>query len=122
MPPNTKPLIGFGQDERIFKQCLFASNAWTAPDGQMPVIPKDEGLGVMPSTFVSQESGFGMKLSLQGLNKSMSRDKVNAAATGQRQPRREVRWRQLLESSPFVVEFKHVIHEKGCWLHCHMVL
>jgi hypothetical protein len=34
MPPNTKPLICFGQDECIFKQFLFTGKAWTAPDGQ----------------------------------------------------------------------------------------
>jgi hypothetical protein len=64
MPPNTKPLICFGQDECIFKQFLFTGKAWTAPDGQKPVIPKDEGLGVMISAFVSREFGFGMNLPL----------------------------------------------------------
>jgi hypothetical protein len=67
MPPNTKPLIGFGQDECIFKQYLFSSKAWTTPDGQKPVIPKDEGLGVMLSAFVSREFGFGMKLTVEDL-------------------------------------------------------
>ena len=63
-PPNTKLLIGFGQDECIFKQYMFTSKAWTTPDGQKPVIPKDEGpMGVMLSVFVSREFGFRMKLS-----------------------------------------------------------
>jgi hypothetical protein len=54
MPPNTESLIGFGQDDEcIFKQCMFASKAWTAPDGKKPIIPKDAGLGVMLSAFVS---------------------------------------------------------------------
>ena len=70
MPPNTRPLIGFGQDECIFKQYLFTNKAWTTPDGQKPVIPKDEGLGVMISAFVSREFGFGMKLSDEDLGAS----------------------------------------------------
>jgi hypothetical protein len=63
MPPNTKPLICWGQDECVFKQFLFTGKAWTCGDGQRPVIPKDEGLGAMTSAFVSREFGFGMKLS-----------------------------------------------------------
>jgi hypothetical protein len=59
-PPNMKPLICFGQDECIFKQFFFTGKAWTAPDGQKPVIPKDEGLGVMISAFAAQKFGFGM--------------------------------------------------------------
>ena len=56
-PPNTKALIGFGQDECVFKQYLFTSKAWTAPDGHKPVIWKDEGLGVMLLAFVSRKIG-----------------------------------------------------------------
>jgi hypothetical protein len=63
MPPNTKPVICFGQDKSIFKQFLFTGKAWTSPDGQNRVIPKDEGLGVMISAFVLREFGFGMSLS-----------------------------------------------------------
>jgi hypothetical protein len=53
MPPNTKPLICWGQDECVFKQFLFTGEAWTCADGQRPVILKDEGLGAMMSAFVS---------------------------------------------------------------------
>jgi hypothetical protein len=62
MPLNTRPLICFGQDECIFKQFLFTGKAWISHDGQKPVIPKDEGLGVMISAFVSREFGFGLSL------------------------------------------------------------
>jgi hypothetical protein len=43
-PENLKPLICFGQDECIFKQFTFTPKAWTVPDGQKAMIPKDEGL------------------------------------------------------------------------------
>lgn len=36
---------------------------WTLPDGTKPLIPKDEGQGVMLSSFVSREFGYGMELS-----------------------------------------------------------
>jgi hypothetical protein len=47
MSPNNRPLICFGQDECIiFKQSFFTVKAWTLPDGQKPIIRKEEGLGV----------------------------------------------------------------------------
>jgi hypothetical protein len=69
MPPNTKPVISVGQDGCIFKKFLFTGKSWTSPNGQKPVIPKDEGLGVMISAFVSQKFGFRMKLSDAELQK-----------------------------------------------------
>jgi hypothetical protein len=69
MPPNNKPLICFGQDACNFKQYMFTGKAWTMPDGQKPIIPKDEGLGVMVSGIVSREFGFGLKVSHEDLQK-----------------------------------------------------
>ena len=39
------------------------------PDGQKPIIPKDEGLGVMVSGIVSREFVFGLKASHEDLQK-----------------------------------------------------
>jgi hypothetical protein len=67
-PPNSKPLIGFGQDKSILKQYAFTTKAWTTPDGTRGFIPKDEGAGVMIlSAFVSREYGFGMDISPDNL-------------------------------------------------------
>jgi hypothetical protein len=70
-PPNNRPLICFGQDECIFKPyVLFTVKAyWKLPDGQKPIIPKYEGLGVMVSGIVSRKFGFRLKLSHQDLQK-----------------------------------------------------
>jgi hypothetical protein len=62
-PEVRKPLICFGQDEAIMKQYCCTSKSWTAPTGQKAIIPKDEGMGVMISAFVSREFGFGLTLS-----------------------------------------------------------
>jgi hypothetical protein len=75
-PINEKPLIIFGQDECIYKQYKFSESAWCLPDGCFPLIPKDEGHGVMISTFVSREFGFGMTLSQDQL------DLVNGTRVG----------------------------------------
>jgi hypothetical protein len=68
-PADVKSLVCFGQDECIFKQFTFTPKAWTAPGGQKAMIPKDEGLGVMISAFVSREFIFGYCLSPQDLQK-----------------------------------------------------
>jgi len=54
-----KPLICFGQDECIFRQFIFTNKAWVTPEGIRPLMPKDEGMGVMVSAFISREFGFG---------------------------------------------------------------
>ena len=68
-PADQKPLLTFGQDECIFKQFSFTPKAWTLPNGQKAVIPKDEGAGIMISGFVSREFGFGMEIAHGDLEK-----------------------------------------------------
>ena len=122
-PPNTKPLICFGQDECIFKQYIFTGKAWTLPDGQKPIIPKDEGLGVMISAIVSREFGFGMKIpeaDLQKVNdyrRAKTYSDVLAAVE-----KRGTAEKQPLSDSPFVVEFEYGVQAEGYWTYDHMVL
>jgi len=52
-PIGQKPLIVFGHDECICKEFLMSAKAWVGPDGEMYVVPKDDGLGIMISTFQS---------------------------------------------------------------------
>jgi hypothetical protein len=40
---------------------LFTGNAWTLPNGQKLIIPKDKGLRVMVSGIVSKQFGFGLQ-------------------------------------------------------------
>ena len=44
-------------------QYIFTSHCWYGPKGEMAIILKDEGYGIMISEFQSQEFGFGMHLS-----------------------------------------------------------
>ena len=66
-PDCQKTLIIFGQDECIFKQYAFRSKCWNGPNGETPLMPKDEGQGVMVSAFVSREYGFNWELSSEQL-------------------------------------------------------
>jgi hypothetical protein len=108
MPPNNIPLFCFGQDEFIFKQYLFTGKAWTLPDGQKPITPKDEGLGVMVSRIISRKFGFGLKLFHEDLQKvnhyRENKEYIDVlAATNKRGTVKK----QPLQSSPFVVEFEN---------------
>ena len=51
-----------GQNEAIYKQYLLTSRHWVAPDGTTAARPKDGGYGLMVSSFVSRDFGFGHKL------------------------------------------------------------
>jgi len=65
--PEEKPLLAFGHDECIFWQFIFTGLAWVGVKGELPIIPKDEGFGIMVSAFQSREFGFGFALTLDNL-------------------------------------------------------
>ena len=121
-PPNLKPAIVFGQDECIFKQYAFTPKAWSTPDGQTPVIPKDDGLGVMISAFVSREFGFGMQLSPEQL------EEVNRKRRGETYQDKEASTKvngnnrkTPLKISPFMIEFEYGANCQGYWDYDRMV-
>lgn len=60
---SEKQIIMIGQDKCIFKQFLFSHKHWALPDDTTPPMPKEEGQGVMLSSFVSREFGYGFTLS-----------------------------------------------------------
>jgi hypothetical protein len=122
-PANVRPLICFGQDECIFKQYTFTPKAWTAPDGTKPMIPKDDGLGVMISAFVSREFGFGFFISVEDLAKvnKARENKQYSDGEAARKVRGNTR-KGALTQSPFVVEFEYGTNNQGYWDYDHMVL
>jgi hypothetical protein len=62
-----KPLIMFGHDECTFKQYTLTKKHWKAPNGTVILLPKDDGQGVMISSFQSQEFGFRVQINNQEL-------------------------------------------------------
>jgi hypothetical protein len=65
---DKKPLIIFGQDECIFKQNITHNSTWVGPNGERPMVPKDDGQGLMVSAFCSREFGFGMPVTQSQLD------------------------------------------------------
>ena len=68
-PEGKQAIIILGHDECIFKQYHFTNKLWVADDKTRPIIPKDEGAGLMISAFQSQEFGFGHPLTPDQLKK-----------------------------------------------------
>jgi hypothetical protein len=58
-----------GQDECIFKQYYLASKSWSAPDRTCALLPKDDGQGVMVSSFVCRELGYNPPLNTTDLER-----------------------------------------------------
>ena len=53
---ESRPVMFIGQDEAIYKQFLFFQD-WVGPNGERPLLPKNEGTGSIISAFVCHEHG-----------------------------------------------------------------
>ena len=51
MDKNEKPLIIMGHNECIFKQYLLTNKSWNEPNGELSLVPNNEGQGVMTSAL-----------------------------------------------------------------------
>ena len=59
--PKSKIILSFGHDEAIFNMMAFTSRCWSGTHGEQPIVPKDNGTGIMYSCFQSREFGFGYR-------------------------------------------------------------
>ena len=122
-PSNLKPLIIFGQDESIFKQYSFSSSSWSCPDGTKQLIPKDDGNGLMLSSFVSREFGYGMLLTETQLvivneyRKGKHYSDVDASIM-----KLGSSLKRKLTESPFVRQLEYGARKEGYWTYESMVI
>ena len=122
-PVNKKKAMILGQDEVIMKQFLLSLFYWTLPDGSRPLVPKDEGSGVMVSGFTCRELGFGYKVSDEIL------DIVNTLRENQKYSDEEAAYtiygnaiKRKLTSTPFVEELEYGQNKDGYWTYDRMIL
>ena len=122
-PPHEKPLMILGQDECIFKQYLFTAGAWVMPNGTKELIPKDEGQGVMISSFVSRELGYGFEFCdevMQEINQKRKGQKYsdeNAAIM-----KLGTDFKPPLTKSPLVRDLEYGVQHDGYWTYESMVI
>ena len=118
-----KPLFIFGQDECIFKQYIFHRMHWVGRDGERPLVPKDEGMGVMLSVFQSREFGFGMPLTEAQLtiinNYRLNKKYTDEAAASLLRGKPD---KEPLKDSPFYRELEYGAALDGYWTYEHMSL
>ena len=121
--PDKKKAMIFGQDKCIFRQYIFTKGLWCCPDGTRQLTPKDEGQGVMLSSFCSRELGYGFnppKEVLQAVNDKRSSQEYadkDAARTKFGSSKK-----QKLVESPFTRELEYGMNNEGYWRYEDMVL
>lgn len=106
-----------------FKQFLLVRKQWVLPDGTAAANPKEEGIGIMLSSFCSREFGYGLPLnpSQLAIVNEFRRGKayidetsaVEVLNTNQKHP---------LTNSPFVRTFEYGVNSNGFWTYNHMVV
>ena len=122
-PLGSKPIIIFGQDECIFKQYAFRKKGWTGPNGERPLMPKDDGQGLMISAFVSREFGFGWEITSEQLELVNARrfntnyNDQKAAIIINGSPKKNA-----LTSSPFVRKLQYGAKHEGYWSYEDMII
>ena len=122
-PPTQKPLMIIGQDECIFKQYIFKKKYWVLPDGTRQLIPKDEGQGLMLSSFCCRELGYGYSPSdsiLQAVNvkrKGTTYSDESAATLKQGNANKKP-----LTTTPFVRKLEYGNTNEGYWSYECMIL
>lgn len=62
--PGTRPIIEIGQDEAIFQQNSLSAREWSGANGESTPRPKNDGDGVMVSSFISLSFGFGYNMEI----------------------------------------------------------
>ena len=123
MPEGAKPLIIFGQDECIFKQYVFCKKTWVGPNGETALTPKDEGHGVMLSSFVSHEYGFDFQLTASQLKAVNKRRQGQLYMDGESAiKKRGNAKKENLLMCPFSKKFEYGNNKEGYWTYEDMVL
>ena len=120
---DEKPLIFIGQDESIFKQFTLTSKQWCLPNGACAPNPKDDGQGVMLSSFVSRDFGYGHDLN------STQLDQINIFRSGKKYLDEESAIeiygkadKGLLTKSPFIRWLEYGQNNEGYWNYAHMII
>ena len=122
-PHNQKPTLILGQDECIFKQFVFTKGNWLLPDGTKQLIPKDEGQGVMLSSFTSRELGYGYEITQDILDEiNMKRNNTSYSDTDAAKLKNGTTIKPLLTESPFTRELEYGLNNEGYWTYESMVL
>ena len=119
-----KPLVMIGQDECIYKQYQMNNKRWILPDGTAALLPKDAGQGVMYSSFVSRDFGYGLDVNekeLCDINKKRKHEHYIDADAAKDVQHNSTKKKDLT-CSPFVRKFDYGKNREGYWSCSHLQL
>ena len=122
-PHDVKPLMILGQDKCIFKQFIFSKGVWVLPDGTKQLVPKEEGQGVMLSSFCCRELGYAYPVSGYVLSKvNKMRENQEYSDKDAARIKNQTTKKLPLVSSPFVRELDYSVNAERYWTYEAMVL
>jgi hypothetical protein len=123
---SQKPVMIIGQDECIFKQYTLVKKSWSDPDGMRALLPKDDGRGLMISSFVCRELGYGWDLNeeqMQKVNEQRMRgDRKQYMDETAATLKNGSSMKQKLTSTPFTRTLEYGANSEGYWTYDAMVL
>ena len=125
-PVGKKIIFSFGHDECIFNKNSFSAKCWVGCNGEIPLVPKDDGTGVMISALQSREFGFGFRTltneelkKVNDVRKGEVYEDVNAALKLFGTAKKS----SLTESdNPFVREVSYGANKDGYWSYEHLIV
>ena len=121
---NQPMVMMFGQDEAIFKMYLFNPKMWKGPNGQRPLLPKDEGLGIMLSAFVCREYGLIHEITddlLQRVNATRAGKKYYDEEAAKEVYGDATKPEIKSDNLPFLTYFEYGENKEGYWNYNRMV-
>jgi len=122
-----KPLLAFGHNECIFRKFIFTGKAWKGAKGELAIIPKDEGHGIMVSAVQSREFGFGLELTSSDqeiVNNFQQRQRPHYTETDAAMKLNGKTEKENISKNPFIIyfEFGYGAGKDGYWTYNHMAL
>jgi hypothetical protein len=124
--PTQKPIMILGQDECMFKQYSLASKSWSAPNRTCALLPKDDGQGVMVSSFVCRELGYNPPLSTTDLERvNIERQKggrMDYLDKEAAKSKNGTTCKPKLTSTPFMQLLEYGANNNGYWSYELMVI
>jgi hypothetical protein len=124
-PRGSRVIVFVGQDEAIYKQFLFLMKMWIGPNGECPLLPKDEGAGIMVSAFICREYGLIRKIDdaiLAAVNIRRQGRKYAGEEAAEDIYRTALKQPLVSKKSPFLVLFEYGENKEGYWNYNKMVL
>ena len=123
---NAKIIIAFGHDETIFNMFCFTKKCWNGCNGEQPIVPKDNGQGIMYSCCQSREFGFGFRPlteeEVAGINRERRIGKLYLDQEAVRfATRSNMKKPFTVYDNPFIRSFLYGANKEGYWTYDHLI-